>query len=556
MLEFIDVKKEIGSKVILENLNFKIPDNASKKIGLVGNNGAGKTTLLKLVAGLDDDYTGTINTSKNLRIGYLEQEINVNDTELSIQDFILKHSGIKELEEKMISLQDKLMDPNALDEYSELYETFVALDGYNVEFNIQKLLAGFDLRKDSNLVHMNELSGGEKKKVLLSTALIKGGDIVLLDEPTNDLDLNAIEFLEEYIKGNKFNMVIVSHDRRFLDDITNQIWEIDANNKNITEYTGNYSEFIESKRKDREKQQQRYNEAQEQIQTIKESIQKRSQWAMSSNSQSRSDNDKVARGYERNRSKCVASGNKVSERKLNELSEVEAPRTRKPFKIGFNMSKNSVNNYLISLNDCVLGYEDGFQMGPIDLQIKFGDRIGILGQNGVGKSTLLNAICSNGENVISGELTNKAKFINLIQEHGKIQNDTRTLLEFAFENANHNKQEAIRQIISAQISREEIDKRMCEISPGERIKLLLSSYSGKEVDAIILDEPTNHLDLEGIEILEETINQFKGTVIVVSHDREFLENIEDLEKYEIKDGLLKRSEEKQRKDAYMEIDER
>ena len=427
MLEFIDVKKEIGSKVILENLNFRISDNASKRIGLVGNNGAGKTTFLKLVAGLDEDYTGTINISKNMRIGYLEQEIDVNDTELSIQDFILKHSGIKELEEKMISLQEQLMDPKALDEYSELYENFVALDGYNIEFNIQKLLSGFDLRKDSNLVHMNELSGGEKKKVLLATALIKGGDIVLLDEPTNDLDLNAIEFLEEYIKENKTNMIIVSHDRRFLDSVTNQIWEIDANNKNITEYTGNYSEFIEFKRKDREKQQQRYNEAQEQIQTIKESIQKRSQWAMNSNSQTRSDNDKVARGYDRNRSKGVASGNKVSERKLTELSEVEAPRTRKPFKIDFNMSKNSVNNHLISLNNCVLGYENGFKMGPIDLQIKFGEKIGILGQNGVGKSTLLNAICGNEENVISGELTNKAKFVNLIQEHGKIQNDTRTI---------------------------------------------------------------------------------------------------------------------------------
>lgn len=556
MLEFINVKKEIGNKVIFEKLNFKVPDNASKKIGLVGNNGAGKTTFLKLVAGLDDDYTGTISISKNLRIGYLEQEIDVNDTELSIQEFILKHSGIKELEEKMIALQERLTDSKALDEYSELYETFIALDGYNVEFNIQKLLSGFDLRKDSNLVRMNELSGGEKKKVLLATALIKGGDLVLLDEPTNDLDLQAIEFLEDYINENKFNMIIVSHDRRFLDSVTNQIWEIDANNKNITEYSGNYSEFIESKRKEREKQQQRYDEAQEQIQTIKESIQKRSQWAMSSNNQTRSDNDKVARGYDRNRSKGVASGNKVSERKLTELGEVEAPRTRKPFKIDFNMSKNSVNNYLISLNNCVLGYENGFKVGPIDLQIKFGERIGILGQNGVGKSTLLNAICSNGENVISGELTNKAKFVNLIQEHSKMRNDTRTLLEFAFEKANYNKQEAIRQIVSAQISREEIDKKMCDISPGERIKLLLSTYACKEVDAIILDEPTNHLDLEGIEILEKTINQFKGTVIVVSHDREFLKNIENLEKYEIKDGVLKRSKVEQDKKSYIEMDER
>ena len=542
MIEVTNVTKEIEGKLILNDITFKIKDLSGIRIGLVGHNGVGKTTLLRLISGQDEDYKGKICIGKSTNVGCVEQEILLDEESLSIKDYIYIKTGIKDLEERIMFLENNLENEGLIEEYGEILQKCISLDGYNIEYNIQKLLAGLNLKKDIESTRMKELSGGEKKKVLLSTVFIKGTDILLLDEPTNDLDLNAILWVEDYLKNNQASMIIVSHDRKFLDGVTNKIWEIGHEKRTITEYGGNYSDYITHKQKLLNGQIQEYEKTQEEIGRLNNSANRKKNWAVSGRAQGVNDNDKYTKGYERNKSGKLGSGAKNIEKKISKLEDVEKPKTRKPFIINIKDSDRKTSEYIFEMNNIIIGYENGFEIGPITLNVEYGEKIVILGENGSGKTTLLKAMCYD-ENIISGEVRQTKNFINLIQEHNALQEEAATLVQYIVENSKVTREEAINLIVKAQFNRDEINKRMSDISPGERVRMILTSFSGKEIDAIILDEPTNHLDLEGIKVLEEVVNDFKGSVVLVSHDREFLSNIESLQCYTLEGNhLIKKKE--------------
>lgn len=509
-----NLSKSFNSNKILDNISFVLEDN--DKVCLIGNNGTGKSTLLKILNGDINYDSGNINYNDE-SIGMLMQEIDIEDYDLTIIDYIKKKTNFLLLEEKLHKLEKNLNDSN-MEEYGNVLDLYLKLDGYNFENNINMLLNGLGLNKDLNK-KVKELSGGEKIKVLLTILLLSNPDIMLLDEPTNNLDIDGITYLENYLVKLNKKMIIVSHDEEFLNNISNKIFEL--NQGKLTEYKMPYYEYLDYKEKEYKRNLEKYNSINEKKEELKSRIKEAEKWSNKGVNKKKKDNDKIAANFAKEQTKKT-SGN-ISKLK-RELEKEENIDFKKKEKVSFDVNfTNEKGNKDIVINDLVCGYEN-FKTNKINLNIPFGMRVRIDGKNGTGKSTFIKTLLSRIDkvsgNIIKG---NEVKF-GYISQDTLIEDNNKTIYEYLTDGMDEVNNGLLFTVLDKfNISYEDRNKKYSKLSPGERTRVNLAKLSIDEVNVLVLDEITNHLDMEALNLIYDMLGSFKGTIISISHNRKFNE---------------------------------
>lgn len=534
MLKVKKISKSYGTKVVLSDVSFGL--ERGQRAALVGNNGVGKTTLLKIVAGLDEVEGGQVKISRGTCLGYMPQDTSLVSTE-TIWQYLHRVTGIAVLEEEMVRLETGLSDKEVSDRYASIREHYDHLDGYSLKHRAEVMMSGFNMDNVGLDRPLSDLSSGQKSKVALIGILLTGIDLLLLDEPTNNLDLPALIWLEDFLLKSDVACIIVSHDRRFLDRVTDRVFELDRQTHSLNISNGSYSEYLERKAKDRIRQKEQYRQQQEEIDRLTGQAREKKAAALRGSSWQGSDSDKYLRGFKRDRASKSGKVAKVLEKRIEQMDKVERVVDREPLSISLEANSNG-SPMDISLDQVVAGYLGRFEIGPVSMTISYSNRVGFLGLNGSGKSTLLKTITGNLSPILGQvSIGSGLKIGNMMQEHETLPREE-TLLAFIKERTGRIDQEVFAALVKFGFTEKDIRGKISEISPGGRARLLLSLFSLLSVNTLVLDEPTNHLDAEAIEALEEVLLSYKGTVILVSHDRDFIEKARINSAYLIADNQL------------------
>ena len=547
MLTLRDVRKRYGTERVLEKVSFSVGEG--QKVALVGLNGSGKSTLLKIIAGLETPDRGTVVMPNRLLIGYLPQEA-VAESAVTLMSYLRQMAGLETLEKEMARLEPRLDQGEVMTAYEALQSEYERLGGYDFARQSNHILEGLMLKHIASDRLVSELSGGEKRKVALAGVLLRGVDLLLLDEPTNNLDLPALLWLERYLNRSRATVIIASHDRRFLDNVVKKVLEIDWYRRDVTMYTGGWSAFAEMKAHSIRKHKEQYRAQEEERGRLLLSIGQKMDWVERVKGKRAPDHDKLSSNFKKERAtKKFTMSAKALEERQKRLKKIERPSVRDPLIITFDESLEKAEQGSIVLKKLRFGYPDGFQGGlaspetfvggPINLTIPFGSRIAILGNNGVGKSTLLKTISGElaplfGERICGKQLM----FGYLMQEHENVSRATTPIELFKRRLDIFDRDIIALHLSEFQFSPTVLDDKIASFSPGERVRLILALLSALSANVLILDEPTNHLDLEAIEALEEALETYTGTIILVTHDRRFLERMRLTERYLLADGVL------------------
>ncbi len=503
-----NLTKTYGTDVIIDKASFHL--NAGDKVGIIGRNGAGKTTLLNMLTGELPCDEGEFFVSQNMRIGYLKQRDNFSSEGTVLEEIEGIFSGLRELENEIAELSDKVAenphDTGLINRLDELQHRFDREGGYTYKSEMIGILNSMAFDESFYNKKISSLSGGERTRLALAALLLEKPDILLLDEPTNHLDIGTLKWLEQYLEAYRGTIMIVSHDRYFLDRTVNRIFEVE--NHKVYSYQGKYSDYAAQKKLRRETELRAYNNQQREIARQEEMIRRMKQ-----------------RGTE-HLAKRAAS----REKRLDMLERIERPESEMgKMKINFKENFPSGGDVIMAEN-----LEKSFGRGAehrelfhgVNLDIKRGERICILGPNGVGKTTLLR--------VLLGELTPDAGYLKIghnvafgYYDQGQLLlSDANTVLEELKESYRLYTDTEMRSILGRFLFRgEEVFLPVGSLSGGEKARLSLLKLMLSGANTLILDEPTNHLDIESKEVFEEALMEFPGTVIVVSHDRYFLQRI-------------------------------
>lgn len=541
MLTLRNIRKTYGLHRVLEKVSFSLGEG--QKVALVGQNGVGKSTILKIAAGLETFERGERIVPNRCLVGYLPQEVGALPKE-TLLEYLRRMAGLAELEKDMKRLEKNLDEEAILAQFELVAHDYERLGGYDFERRAKGVLEGLFLSHVGLERPLAELSGGEKRKAALAGVLLRGVDILLLDEPTNNLDLPVLLWLENYLRRTKATCLIASHDRRFLDHVVKKVVEIDWFSRSAVMYTGGWSEFAEMKAHAFRRHKEQYRMQEEERDRLFESIAEKKEWVIRVQEKAAPDNDKFTSNYKKERAtrKFDASA-KALEGRQKRLDDIERPHERPPLNIVLEAEKNEESSIL--LKQLVFGYQaqvnkgTPFTGGPIDLDIPLGARLAILGNNGAGKSTLLQTITGTLP-LVSGEVVRgeKVVFGYLMQEHENISQALTPRELFKKRVPNFDVFETSLCLSAFQFPPDTLDSKIASLSPGERVRLILALLSMLQANVLVLDEPTNHLDLEAIEALEEALAEYPGTILLVTHDRLFLERVALSHKYLLADGLL------------------
>ncbi|MBY0123712.1 ribosomal protection-like ABC-F family protein [Bacillus sp. S/N-304-OC-R1] len=507
------IGKMYGGNTVFENISFEIHDR--DRIGLVGRNGSGKTTLFRMLAGSELPDSGQIHWKKGTEIGYLAQ-IPVYSNHITARGVLLSaFSSLTEIEKRMKELEEEMgMEPNPdqleklVEKYGDLQDQFILNGGYEMEANIERVANGLNI---SPLLEkpFGKLSGGEKTKVGLAFILLKQPDLLLLDEPTNHLDLMAVEWLSGYLKEYSGTIVVVSHDRYFLDEVVNKIYDLEDGE--IHCYQTNFTGFVKEKEERLLIEFQAYEEQQKKIKKMKEAIKRLREWANRANPPNEGLH-KRARNMER---------------ALERMEKLDRPQlNRKKMGLEIEASDRSGKD-VVFMKNVSKSFGDQLLFQSVQMHITYRERVAIVGENGSGKSTLLKLILQElkadhgevkvGSNVKIGYLSQQV-FMEMKDE---------TVIE-AFRNEVQVTEGEARHILARFLFYGyQVFQKVSKLSGGERMRLRLAQLMYQEINLLILDEPTNHLDIESREVLEEVLEDFKGTILAVAHDRYFLNRLFD-----------------------------
>ena len=499
LLESKNVHKSYGPHIVLKGISFGI--DTGNKVGLVGPNGSGKSTLLKILAGKESPDFGKIITGRKIKVAYVPQEISLVSKK-SIEEYVRED------------------DPNIED-----YKIKIVLTGL-----------GFG---DIGLSHkINDLSSGQRSKVALIKALLSRADIMLFDEPTNNLDLTSIIWLEKFIKDMSSACIVVSHDRTFIDNIVKKVFEIDWFKRTLNVTHGKYSSYLERKKLELEREWFKYNEEQEEASRLHKEARRMKGLAIKGSKTETGDKDKMLRGFRRNKSAASARKASIMHRRAQRIKRTEKPLEKEAFSMEFFSKEGGP----IQLNDLIGGYGERKIFGPINTLIKYRDKVVFLGKNGSGKSTLLKTITGKLQ-PISGMVSfdNTIVIGDLMQEHEDLPRK-QSVKNFLIKKENIPEEDIYDLFIDAGFEPEEINKKIEALSPGGRARLLLALFTYRNVNTLVLDEPTNHLDIDAIIALEDAIKGFTGTVILVSHDRWLLSRLSWTDIYRLDSGSLVRED--------------
>lgn len=525
----LDVNKigmNYGYGQLFEDISFSL--NEGETISIVGPNGCGKSTLLKIIAGIEKADNGQISIKKDAKVAYLDQIGSSTIDDRIVYD-ILKdtYKDLNEMEKRIKSLQEKLNSGikgeeynKVLNKYCNLLDRFSALGGYDMDININTVIDGLNINKEILNQKYNLLSGGEKTLVQLAKVLIIKPDLVLLDEPTNHLDISRIEWLESYIKSFKGAAVIVSHDRYFLDKMSNKILDIDNGVGKI--YNTNYTGYIEEKQKDFEKQMANYKDQQAVIKRLEEQRKYFAQRGMATNSSTLCDRAHVLQA------------------KIERLKKVaiSRPQVKKKLNIDFNEIRKSSKKVISVDKLSVMTPENRIILNKINLDIYSHERVAFIGKNGSGKTTFIKTILGEQDLEVSGNVQiGPSVKIGYLPQVIQFDNEDQQLLEY-FKNSSKTNEQRAREILAKfEFYKEDVNKRVKNLSGGERMKVKLAELLQKNINTLIFDEPTNHIDIPTKEVLEGALEEFDGTLIFISHDRYFINKFAD-KVIEFEDGKI------------------
>ena len=505
-----EVSKMLGGNTIFENLSLSI--KTGDKLGIVGRNGSGKTTLLTLITGLEMPDEGKIHFKKGTKIGYLAQ-IPLFSKEVSGIDVLNSaFEELIELQTKMKELEGKLSteDPKELEKllqvYGEIQEEFTNRNGYAIDSEINKVIEGLQL---SSFVHQSftTLSGGEQTKIMLGKLLLTKPDLLLLDEPTNHLDLFAVEWLEQYLVSYSGTVVIISHDRYFLDQVVSKV--ADLEDGEIKLYHGNYSSFIIEKEDALMREFQQYEEQQKKIKKMKEAIKRLKIWANEAVPPN-AGLHRQARNMERALERMEKVRKPLIDPKKMSLSFEAAPRSGKEVIIMEQVSKKYGQKVLLK---------------DANLHVYWKERVAIVGRNGTGKSTILKALLQElSVDTGSVRLGSNVR-VGFLSQHFEINNPKEKLIDAFRSEVNVLEGDARHILAKFMFYGPDVFKRVGDLSGGERMRLRLAQLMHQDINLLMLDEPTNHLDIDSREVLEDALDDFQGTILAVSHDRYFLNKL-------------------------------
>lgn len=504
LLQGNGIARTFGGDTLFGNINFSLQDHS--RIALVGRNGAGKSTLLKIIAGVEEASRGTISKTKDLSMNYLAQDTGLNSSRTIFAEMLSVFDLLRQME-KQLRQMELQMGELAGDEltalmkrYDALSEEFRMKNGFTYESEIKSVLNGFRFDETMWEREISSLSGGQKTRLALAKMLLERPQLLILDEPTNHLDIETLAWLENYLKNYEGSLLIVSHDRYFLDKVVNEVLELSRGE--LTRFSGNYSRYVEQREQKLLTELKNFEKQQKEIAKLE---------------------DYVAKNLVRASTTKMAQSRR---KKLEKMERLDAPTSDdKSANVTFTPEKMS-GNVVLTVSEATVGYEDNRLSGPINIDERKGESLAIVGPNGVGKTTLIKSIVGQipflagqaklGANVTLGYYD---------QEQGRLTASNTVLDELWNEHRLLNEVE-IRNMLGAFLfSGDDVKKTVGMLSGGEKARLLLAKLAMDHDNFLVLDEPTNHLDIDSREVLENALIDFPGTILFVSHDRYFINRV-------------------------------
>ena len=508
LLQVQQVARIFGVDILFKNIDLAIQEKS--RIALVGRNGIGKSTLLKIIIGQNPPDQGRVIRNKNLTIGYLAQNTGLESENTIYNEMLQVFTPLRQMEAEIHQIESQIATEAAnkksadyqhlLNTYDQLLHDFKAQNGYGYQAEIRSVLHGFKFFERDYQRKISSLSGGQKTRLALAKLLLEKRDLLILDEPTNHLDIDTLSWLENYLQNYRGALLTVSHDRYFMDQTVNEVYELTP--QKAIHYPGNYTKYVQQKQQRLLLEQKAYEKQQEKIEQMEDFVQ-------------------------RNIVRASTTKRAQSRRKqLEKIDRIQRPQQqqRGP-RFAFTIDHES-GNIVLKVNNVYVGYDKKAITGPINFELRKKQILAIVGQNGVGKSTFLKTIL-NQIPVISGEYHFGAQVDpGYYDQELKNLHDNKTVLNEVWDDHPTMPERDIRSILGSFLfSGEDVMKSVHQLSGGERARLLLTKLALNHHNFLIFDEPTNHLDIESKEVLEEALLNFPGTVLFISHDRYFINKV-------------------------------
>ncbi|MDX6331357.1 MAG: hypothetical protein QOI83_3740 [Streptomycetaceae bacterium] len=528
-----------GDRVLFAGLDLVVAPG--DVIGLVGANGAGKSTLLRMLAGLDAPEEGTLRLSPpTASVGHLPQEPERREGE-TVRAFLARRTGVEAAQSALDAATQALMDetPGADDAYAEGLERWLALGGADLEERAEEVGASLGLTIGLDQP-MTSLSGGQAARAGLASLLLSRYDIFLLDEPTNDLDLDGLERLEAFVAGLRAGTVVVSHDREFLARTVTRVVELDLSQQQVNTYGGGYAGYLEERETARRHAREEYDEYADTKAALEARGRTQRSWMEKGVRNARrkaTDNDKIGRKLRAESSEKQAAKARQTERMIERLDVVDEPR--KEWELRMEIAAAPRSGAVVATLRAAEVRRDGFTLGPVDLQIDWADRVAITGANGSGKTTLLGALLGRTPLDAGGAALGPGVVVGEVDQARLLFYGGEALLDaFGTEVPELPPAEVRTMLAKFGLKAAHVLRPAATLSPGERTRSALALLQARGVNLLVLDEPTNHLDLPAIEQLESALDSYNGTLLLVTHDRRMLDAVHTTRRIELDSGQV------------------
>ena len=510
-IELNNIKKNYGLKNILDGFNLEI--KTGERVALIGQNGSGKSTILKIISKEESIDGGIINIRKGACIGTLKQIYENDDKDVLVKDYLYESfNNILEIEQKLRNIENQMSiekNQNEIEKlikrYGNLQEEYIALGGYEIQEKFSKMCSKFNIGLEMLKQNYNNLSGGEKTRVNLAKLLLKNPDILLLDEPTNHLDIDSLDFLEELILKYNGTVLIVSHDRYFLDKVITKTILLENGKEKV--YFGNYSYFVQEDERRTLTQFENYKDQQKQIEKMKESI-------------------KTLRRFgEIAKNEMFFKRAKSIEKRLEKMEVLEKVNlTKKSLDLKFNLENRSGKDVL-KIDNLTKKFGEKLIFDNANMFLSYGEKVALIGKNGTGKSSLIKMILNEDMDYSGSIKLGAAIKIGYILQNIIFNNVNQNVLDYFREGNNTSEEQARSKLAKYGFRGENVFKEIGKLSGGEKVRLILLKLIQQDINFLILDEPTNHVDIDTRELLEDALKEYQGTILFVSHDRFFINKL-------------------------------